>query len=301
MKKYFNVCVDKYVPDKHFFVERPASINNPKDNAVMFIIKEKKDSLDVFYQVKNCLIFWPAEIEIPDSIGEKNAVVKCENPHTQYCEFYKDNNIYYLPQPEEMVINNGAYISKNAVIGENTIIMPNSYIGGECCIGNNCYIGCGTQIIGEVKIGNNVIIRENVVIGTNSMTTDRELDGAIVSMPQFGSVIIEDDVSIGAGTVISRGAIDATHIHKGAKISISTVICHNTDIGENAILVCDAIMAGSSSIGKNSMLSCNSTVRNAVHIGDNALVGMGAVVTRNINDGDTVVGNPAKSIRKQGM
>lgn len=294
MKEYFRVNVNKYVNDRNFDVVRPASLNNPKDNAVMFISKGYLDQTDSFMKCENCLIFWPADIEVPKEILERHAVCKVDNTRSGYCGFYRDNNISYYPPTEAFSFIDGAFIARNAVIGENCRILPGAYIGGEVEIGDNCYIGTGVRIVGEVHIGKNVIIRENSVIGADGLSTDRDEDGKALTMPQFGGVIIEDDVQIGALTVIGRGAIDNTILKRGCKIDNSTFISHNVVLGEDTFVVGETIMFGSSSTGKQVFISGNSTIRDGRHIGEKATVGMGSVVVKNVDDGAIVKGNPAK-------
>ena len=106
--------------------------------------------------------------------------------------------------------------------------------------------------------------------------------------------IIEDDVKIGALTVIARGAIDNTIIKRGTKVDNSTFISHNVVLGEDTFVVGETIMFGSSSTGKQAFVSGNSTIRDGRHIGDKAIVGMGSVVVKNVDDGVVVKGNPAK-------
>lgn len=293
-KEFFCVSASKYVPGKDFFVVRPASLNFPKDNAVMFITTSHILEAPVLETVSGCLVFWPDTIDVPESIEKKHAVVQCAEPHTEYCVFYKENNIRSLPMPEEYNLINGSYISKSARIGENALIMPGVYICGNCEIGDNVYIGCGTKIVGDVHIGNNVTIRENCVIGTDATTTDRISTGQVISMPQFGDVIIEDDVLIGAFTVIARGAIDSTILRRGSRTGMGACIGHNTELGEDSIVIGGAIMAGSSSVGKQSMISFNASIRNFAHVGDHVTVGMGSVVTKDVPDGVVVKGNPAR-------
>lgn len=294
MKSYFCVNVSKYAEEKDFDVVRPASLAYPKDHAVMFVRESRVPEAVSLESVRECLVFWPETVDVPPAVQERHAVVKCGNPHTEYCLFYRDNHIRSLPEPEEYDVVNGAFIAKAARIGSNVVIMPGSYICGNCTIGDNVYIGCGTTIVGDVQIGNNVVIRENCVIGTDATTTDRIPSGEVVSMPQFGNVIIEDDVLIGAFTVIARGAIDSTVLRRGCRTGMGACIGHNTDIGEDSIVVGGAIMAGSSSLGKQSMVSFNASIRNFAHVGDYVTVGMGSVVTKDVPDGVTVKGNPAR-------
>lgn len=294
MKEYFKVSADRYVSGKDFCVVRPASLNNPKDNAVMFISNGYADRTDAFLECRNCLIFWLDSLPVPEDIESRHAVVKCVDPRTGYCSFFKDNSITNYPRNEKINIVNGAYIAETAVIGKSCTVMPGAYIGGGAVIGDCCYIGAGTRLVGEVTIGSGVIIRENSVIGADGLSTDRDKNGKALTMPQFGGVVIEDDVQIGALTVIARGAIDNTVIKRGSKVDNSTFISHNVIIGEDTFIVGETIMFGSSSVGRQALISGNSTIRDGRHVGDKAVVGMGSVVVRNIENGTVVKGNPAK-------
>lgn len=294
MKEFFRVNVGKYVTGKNFDVVCPASLNNPKDHAVMFISEGYLDKVDAFRKCKSCLIFWPSTVKIPSDVLNSHAVCIVENSRNGYCSFFRDNGITYYPTVEDYEIVNGAYIAKTAKIGKNCRIFPGAYIGGEVEIGNNCYIGSGTKLVGKINIGNNVVIRENSVIGADGLSTDRDENGRALTMPQFGGVVIEDDVQIGALTVVGRGAIDDTILKRGSKVDNSTFISHNVVLGEDTFVVGESIMFGSSSTGKQVLISGNSTIRDGHHIGDKAVVGMGAVVVRNVENGAVVKGNPAK-------
>lgn len=294
MKKYFEINVKKYVEGKDFRVYRPASPDSPKDNAVMFVSVPYANKVDALLNCRDCLVFLDRSIEISEEIDSRHAVCKIEDPRSGYCEFYRDNHITHYPPLEEVDVVNGAFIAKTAVIGERCTILPGAYIGGEVEIGNDCYIGSGARLVGEIHIGNNVVIRENSVIGADGLSTDRDEGGKALTMPQFGGVVIEDDVQIGALTVIGRGAIDNTIIGRGSKIDNSTFISHNVILGEDTFVVGETIMFGSSSTGARAFLSGNSTIRNGRHIGADAVVGMGAVVVKNVGDGQVVKGNPAR-------
>lgn len=294
MEKYFDVKADKYVVGHNFHVYRPASLNKPKDNSVMFITESYMDYVQAFENVKECLVFWPRDINVPEQIFKRHAIFKCQDPHREFARFFSTNNIKNLSDNEEMDLINGAYISRKAVMGENCTVFPGAYIGGNIKLGNNVYIGAGVKLIGKVYIGNNVIIKENTVIGADGLTTDRDEDGHALTIPQFGSVVIEDNVHIGANSVIARGAIDETRICKGTKIDNQVFISHNVTIGEDSFVVGETIMFGSSSVGKKCLISGNSTLMNMVNVGDESIVGAGAVVTKSVSSKSVVKGNPAK-------
>lgn len=294
MKKYFEISVNKYVPDSKLKVYRPASLDHPKDEAVMFVTEKFMKYASALNKCKNCLVFWPQNIKIPDEIREKHEFCLVKEPHKEYCRFYAENEITYLPKKEDGDMVDGTFFAKGAVIGKGCKIFQGAYIGSEVTIGDNVYIGAGVKLLGEVSIGNNVVIRENTVIGADGLSTDRDENGKALTMPQFGGVVIEDDVQIGALTVIGRGAIDNTIIKRGSKIDNSCFISHNVVIGEDAFVVGETIMFGSSSLGDQGFISGNSTIRDGRHIGTKAKIGMGSVVTKNVDDGQIVKGNPAK-------
>ncbi len=294
MKEYFRVNVSKYIPGKDFDVVRPASLNNPKDNAVMFVTDKYGKDAAALMKCNNCLVFFSDKLAVPNTIQERHAVVICSKAQNAYCMFFRENGITYYPDIEDFVVVNGAYIAKTARIGDKCIILPGAYVGGNISIGSNCYIGSGARLVGDVTVGNNVIIRENTVIGADGLSTNRDQNGKGLTVPQFGGIVIEDDVQIGALTVIARGAIDDTVIKRGSKIDNSVFISHNVVLGEDTFVVGETIMFGSSSTGNQAFISGNSTIRDGRHIGTKSIVGMGAVVVKDVEDGGLVKGNPAK-------
>ena len=296
---FFSVDSGKYVPGTNYRITRPASLNNPKDHAVMFISEGYYEKTDVFNTVEQCLVFWPQNWEVPTEAAQKNAFVPCENPRVAYCDFFRQNHITGLISPDEVEVNNGAWIAKTAEIGSGTTVFPGVYIGGQVRIGQDCYIGAGARLLGNVSIGDRVCIRENTVIGADGLTTDRDEHGHPVGMPQFGGVIIEDDVQIGANCVVARGAIDDTILRKGCKIDNLTFVSHNVVVDEESFVVGMTLLFGSSSVGRQAQVSGGCVVGNYVHIGERSLLGMGAVANKSIPGNTIAYGNPAKPIRKR--
>lgn len=299
MKQYFEVEVNKYVPGDKRVIVRPASLNHPKDNAVMFVTESFVKYANALMECRDCLVFWPDTVDVPAEIDERHAVCKVNDPHKEFARFFSNNHISYLPNMDEYEIVNGAYIAKGAVIGANCRIFPGAYIGGEVEIGDHVYIGSGVKLIGEVHIGNHVIIRENTVIGADSMTTDRDSDGTPLTIPQFGSVVIEDYVQIGANSVVSRGAIDETRICYGAKIDNEVFVSHNVCVGKESFVIGSTLMMGSSSVGEQAQISGGCLLNNYVHIGDRTLLGMCSLANKSIPGDVIAYGSPAKVVRYQ--
>lgn len=294
MKEFFRIDASKYDPDKHFFAVRPSSLNNPKDNSVMFVTERYINKADVLKIVKDCIVIWPEKHPAPEELKQLHVFIPSDEPRKGFALFFKENNITYNRKPEPFDIVNGAYICKGATIGENNDIFPGAYIDSEVTIGNNCYIGSGVKLIGKITIGNDVIIRENTVIGSDGLTRMRDSEGHVATTPQFGGVTIEDNVQIGANSVIAKGAIDDTVIHSGCRIDNETFISHNVQMAEDSVVVGETIMFGSSSTGKRAFISGNCTIRDGAHVGEDSFVAMGANVVRDVPDGAVVKGNPAK-------
>ena len=268
MKEFFKIDVSKYDNGKKYYVVRPASLNNPKDNSVMFITEPYINQWKVLLSVNDCVVIWPENIEIPKEVSDKHVVIKSDDPRRGQAIFYKENNIIYNTLPRKYEVINGAFIANGAEIGENTIIFPGAYVDADVVIGNNCYIASGVKLVGSVRIGNNVVIRENTVVGSDGLTRMRDDNGKVATIPQFGGVIIEDNVQIGALTVIAKGAIDDTVIHSGCRIDNCCFISHNVQLGEDSIVVGETIMFGSSSTGSQAFISGNSTIRDGIHVGE---------------------------------
>ena len=294
MKEFFRVSANKYDETKSVDVVRPSSLNRPQNNSVMFVTPEYIGKWEAVLTVKECIVIWPEEEQVPVELASRHAIILHHEPRLGFAEFFRDNGITYNRKPEAYQTVNGAYICEGAEIGENCFIFPGAYIDSEVVIGDNCYIGSGVRLLGSVKIGRDCIIRENTVIGSDGLTTRRDKNGKVVTIPQFGGVTIEDNVQIGALTVIGKGAIDDTIIRTGSRIDNCCFISHNVDIGEDTLIVGETIMFGSSSTGKQAFISGNSTIRDGVAIGEKALVGMGSVVIKSVPASGIVKGNPAK-------
>lgn len=149
-----------------------------------------------------------------------------------------------------------------------------------------------------VIIGENVIIHAGALVGVQGMLGKRNHKNEIVRETSDGNVIIEDNVDIGAGTVIQRGHNADTIIGRGTKVDVSVHIAHDCVIGKDCFIIASATIAGVTKIGDSSYIGLGAIIRDGIVIGKNVTVGMGAVVTRNVSDGWTVVGNPAMRIEK---
>ena len=109
---------------------------------------------------------------------------------------------------------------------ETALIGPNVYIGPECKIGKNSIIHANSSLVMNAEIGENVIVHFNSILGSDGFGYAPQNDGYI-KIEQLGKLIVGDDVEIGAGCTIDRGAIDNTEIHNGVKLDNQVHIAQN--------------------------------------------------------------------------
>lgn len=194
-------------------------------------------------------------------------------------------------------IHASAVIHPNASLGENLYIGPNTVVG-NCIIGDNTVIHGNCYLFDGIRIGNNVIVNPGVVIGSDGFGYSKEDDGTVVKFPHIGSVVIMDDVEIGANTCIDRGALTDTVVHRGVKIDNLVHIAHNVIIFENAFIIANAMLGGSVEVGKNAWIAPSASVLQQLKIGADATIGVGAVVTKNVPAEEVWAGAPAKPIKE---
>lgn len=283
--KFFEVAISD--GKRKGYVYAPSSLEHPRSNTVIFVTPDYIDKYKNLLQVKGCLIFWPDAYPVPDEISAIHILVTCAKPRLEFARFFKENAL------QEVTLERQDSMDLDRFDGRNITVMPNTYIGKDVVIGDDVYIGSGVRLVGKIHIGNNVIIRENSVLGADGLSFERDGDGMIITIPQFGGIIIEDDVIIGANVVIARGAIDNTVIQKGCVIDNGCFVSHNVILEENVAIVGESIIFGSCHIGKNSFISGNVTMRDNRRVGRNSFIGMGSVVLKNVEEENIVYGNPA--------
>lgn len=147
-----------------------------------------------------------------------------------------------------------SYISENSQIGKNTNISTHVFIGKDVTIGDNVNIYPGVKIYNGCIVGNNCSIHANTVIGSDGFGYKPNSKGEYEKIPQVGRVILEDNVDIGANTVIDRATFGETVIAKGVKLDNLIQIAHNVEIGENSVIAALTGIAGSTKLGKNNIV-----------------------------------------------
>lgn len=174
-------------------------------------------------------------------------------------------------------VGNGVFIGAfvcvgdNSEIGHGTYLRAGSKVGDNVRIGTACVLDPGVFVEDNCTIGNNVILHAGVVIGTDGFGFVRSPE-RYVKFPQIGTVVIEDDVEIGANSCVDRGALGETRIGAGTKIDNLVQIAHNVQIGKRVVIAAQTGISGSTVIEDDCVIG------GQVGMGDHARVQSGAVI-----------------------
>ncbi|MEI8350459.1 MAG: UDP-3-O-(3-hydroxymyristoyl)glucosamine N-acyltransferase [Candidatus Omnitrophota bacterium] len=190
----------------------------------------------------------------------------------------------------------GAYtiIEDDAVIGDDVVIYGLCYIGHEVTIGKNCLIYPHVSIRERIEVGNRVIIHCGTVIGSDGFGFEA-VNGVQEKIPQIGTVVVEDDVEIGANVTIDRARFNKTLIGKGTKIDNLVQIAHNVVTGKNCIIIAQAGVSGSTVLEDNVILAGQAGLVGHIRIGEGAIVAAQAGVMKSVPAHTMVSGYPARS------
>jgi UDP-3-O-[3-hydroxymyristoyl] glucosamine N-acyltransferase len=192
-------------------------------------------------------------------------------------------------------------IGPRARIGRGTVLLAHVTVGADAAIGRDCLLHPGVRIGDRVVIGDRAILQHNVSLGADGFsyaTPDAAAaaGGAGTALPRIhslGTVIIEDDVEIGANSAIDRATLTATRIGRNTKIDNLVQIGHNVAIGENC-LICGMVgISGSVKIGDRVVLAGGVGVADHVTIGSDAMIAGGSGVAGNVPAKAIMAGYPA--------
>lgn len=192
--------------------------------------------------------------------------------------------------PVSVSVGAGAYVGANVRVGANTIIGANAVVGSGVTIGSDCRLYPHSTIYYGCRLGSRVIVHASAVVGSDGFGFAREKDGAWVKIPQTGIVIVGDDVEIGAGTTIDRGALADTIIENGVKLDNQIQIAHNVRIGAHSALAGCVGIAGSTTLGSRCTVGGGAIILGHLTLADDVNVSAGTLVGKSIAERGTYTG-----------
>lgn len=195
---------------------------------------------------------------------------------------------------KDVYIGAFAYIDRDAVIGDYAKIYPHVYIGDKVRVGNHTTLFPGVSVYFDCVIGERVIIHSGTVIGSDGFGFAPQEDGTYSKISQIGNVVIEDDVEIGANTVIDRATMGSTIIRQGVKLDNLIQVAHNVEIGKNTVIAAQSGISGSTKIGENAVIGGQVGIVGHISIANGTQIQAQSGVNRTIGEeGKKWSGSPA--------
>lgn len=196
---------------------------------------------------------------------------------------------------DNVEVGPGTIIGAGAEIGAGTTIGPNCYIGAGVTIGRDCIIAANVSIE-CTYMGNDVFVQPGARIGVEGFGwLDHGRSNRKVA--QLGRVIVQDNVQIGANSIIDRGALGDTVIGEGTKIDNLVQIGHNSKLGRNCLIAATSGLSGSTILGDSVLVGGGVGTAGHLTIGSGSIVNGRAAVTKDWPEGSKLAGAPAQDVR----
>lgn len=205
-------------------------------------------------------------------------------------------------------------VGPGSVIGSGTTLVAGVHIGADVEIGADCLFFSGVCVGDRMRIGNRVILKANAAIGNDGFSFQtvepgsaevvrrtgeaQPTDSEILRINSVGTVVLEDDVEIGACSCVDRATLHETRIAQGTKIDNLVQIAHNVQVGRKCVIVSLAGVAGSATIGDRVVIAAQAGIPDHAKIGEDCVIMPQAGVTGNLPPRSYVGGSPAEP-RKQ--
>ena len=203
---------------------------------------------------------------------------------------------------EDVSIGPGAVIEEDARIGSHSNIGAGVVVGAGVVIGEGCRIYPRAVLYAGTTLGDRVVVHAGAVLGADGFGYVRDrTNGEYLQFPQQGTLVLEDDVEVGANTTIDRGALEETRIGRGTKIDNLVHIGHNCRIGKNVVIASLTGISGSCSVGDGAMLGGQVGMGDHSSVGEGVILGgqAGVLPHKNLRGpGQLFWGTPAKPVKQ---
>ena len=290
-------------------ITHPGKIEAAEKGAITFLANQKYESF--IYTTKAAVVLVSNDFQPKKKVHV--TLIRVENVYvsiTKILQIYEDSfhpssgisSLAFIHNEAQIgqsaSIGDFTYISAKVQIGDNCRIYPQVFIGKGTSIGKNVIIYPGVKIYHNCRIGDNCILQANAVIGSDGFGFAPQVDGTFQKIPQVGNVIIEDNVEIGANTVIDRATTGSTLIEAGTKLDNLIQIAHNVTVGSHTVIAAQAGIAGSTRIGNHCQIGGQAGFVGHIEIADKVKVQAQSGVTKSVEkEGTALYGYPAISYR----
>jgi UDP-3-O-[3-hydroxymyristoyl] glucosamine N-acyltransferase len=186
-----------------------------------------------------------------------------------------------------------AVVGRGARVGARSVLHPHVVLYQDVEVGEDCVLHSAVQVREGCRLGHRVVVQNGAVIGADGFGFARDEAGRYQKIPQVGTVVVEDDVEIGALTAIDRAALSETRIGRGTKIDNLVQIGHSVRVGEDTVVAGQVGIAGSSRIGSRVTLAGQVGVAGHLTIGDGVTATAQSGIPNSVEAGAVVSGYPA--------
>jgi UDP-3-O-[3-hydroxymyristoyl] glucosamine N-acyltransferase len=206
-----------------------------------------------------------------------------------------------LAGPRDAVVHPTAVVERSVRMGQGVSIGARAVVEAGVVLGDGVSIASGATVLQGVTIGDRVVVQAGAVLGSTGFGYVRDGGtGEYLLFPQQGTLVIEDDVEIGANSTIDRGALGETRIGRGTKIDNLVHIGHNCRIGRNVVIAAQVGISGSCVVEDGAVLAGQVGLSDHCHIGPGVILGGQAGVFRGksvVGPGEVFAGTPAEPIK----
>ena len=186
-----------------------------------------------------------------------------------------------------------AVVGENTSIGANAVLHPHAVIYAGCTIGDYFTAHSHVSVREYCRIGNRVTLHNGVVIGGDGFGFAKDNSGRQYKIAQSGITVLDDDVEVQTLTSIDRGALDNTHVKRGAKIDSLCQIGHGCTVGEDNIICGQTGLAGSTVLEENVIMAGQTGSSGHLTVHKNAIVWAQSGIGHDVPEGAIVSGSPA--------
>ncbi len=183
-------------------------------------------------------------------------------------------------------------IDAHCILGEGTHLHPGVILGPGVEIGSHCILYPHVTVREGCKLGSRVILQPGAVIGSCGFGYITNEKGEHQKQQQFGIVVLEDDVEVGANTTIDRARFKETRIKKGTKIDNLVQIAHNVELGAHNIIVSQTGISGSVKTGHHVVMGGQTGTVGHIEIASGAMFAARSGIKKNITSSGKYGGNP---------
>lgn len=187
----------------------------------------------------------------------------------------------------------GAFIGENVVLGDRCDVRANAVIESGVQMGDDCIIGANATV-SHCIAGSKVYIYPGAHIGQDGFGFAMSVKGP-AKVPQLGRVVIGNDVEIGSGTTVDRGAMGDTVISDGCRIDNLVQVAHNVKLGRCCVIVSQVGIAGSCEFGDFVVAGGQVGFAGHLKIGSGAQIAAQSGLMNDVPPGAVLMGSPAVS------